>query len=96
MSYSTSIQTPAKAYYAAVVDGFYTQTVFNPAKNQLVSVSNFPIQASLLAGAEASGMAVTETLTCASQNPAYRCVSPMDCPGPNSSCGRCVNHQCQK
>ena len=94
MSYSKP--SSAKALYASVVEGFYSETVYNPAKNMLTTTSTFPIQASLLPGAIASSTGVTESLTCADQNPAYRCVSKMDCPGPHSSCGNCVNHQCRK
>lgn len=94
MSYAK--QFSPKALYASVVEGYYSETVYNPVKNMLTTTSRFPIEPSLLPGAISSSTGVTESLTCADQNPAYRCVSNMDCPGPHSNCGRCLNHQCQK
>lgn len=94
MSYATLLPASAKPYYASVVDGFYNTTVYNPSTNMMTTVSSLPIKPSLIPAANAQGMTVTESLTCESQNKAYRCQSPMDCPGKGSKCPNCVQHKC--
>lgn len=96
MSYSSANEASPKSYYKAVLDGFYTETVFNPVKNEMISTSYLPIQSNLMPAAISASTGMTESLTCADQNPDYRCVTNMDCPGSNSNCGRCLNHQCRK
>lgn len=94
MSYATPLRAPAKPFYTSVIDGFYNTTVYNPATNAMATVSQMPIKPSLIPAANLQGATVTESLTCASQNPSYRCQSPMDCPGQGSKCPNCVQHKC--
>lgn len=95
MSYSLPIEASSKGIYAMVVNDFYTNSAFNPVTNRMTSVSTFPLQTSLLPAAAAMGTSFTESLTCMSQNPAYNCTNSNDCPGPQSSCGRCIQHKCR-
>lgn len=95
MSYSLPIQASSKGLYAMVVNGFYTQSAFNPVTNQMTNVSTFPLQMSLIPAAASRGTTVAESLTCMSQNPAFNCTNNNDCPGPQSSCGRCIQRKCQ-
>lgn len=96
MSYAQPIEAASKAIYASVVNGFYTDAVYNPATNTMTSVSYYPIQPAKLTEATAASNKFTESLTCASQNPSFNCSSNNDCPGLKSTCGHCTQSKCVK
>jgi hypothetical protein len=41
-------------------------------------------------------MNFAESLTCATQNPAFNCSSNFDCPGRMSQCGQCIQNKCRQ
>lgn len=96
MSYANPVEASSKLIYASVLNGFYTDAVFNPATNTMTSVSTFPIEASMMSSAIADGMNFAESLTCATQNPAFNCSSNFDCPGRMSQCGQCIQNKCRQ
>jgi hypothetical protein len=94
MSYAMPIEATNKALYATVVNGFYTDSVYNPVSNTMTNVSYFPLVPSAVVEASNTANTLSESLTCASKNPAYKCMGPNDCPGPKSKCALCRENRC--
>ena len=88
------VEASSKALYASVLSGFYTDSVFNPVSNTMTNVSTFPIQTSMIPNAISKSNTFNESLTCASQNPAFNCSTTNDCPGPQSKCAKCSQNKC--
>lgn len=94
MSYAMPSEATNKALYASVVNGFYTDSVYNPVSNTMTNVSYFPLVPSAVVEANNNANSKAESLTCASMNPAYKCSGPNDCPGPQSKCAMCRQNRC--